>query len=80
MTDHEQSGHEHDRVFFIDKKPYPIDKISMAGGELKNMAGIPQDYQLWLEVQDGQDVQIPNARAMKLKPGMKFFYAPPTLG
>ncbi|GLV14737.1 hypothetical protein Heshes_24210 [Alicyclobacillus hesperidum] len=79
MADHDQSHHDHDGNIFIDKKRYPIEKDAMTGSELKSLAGIPQDYELWLEVHSGEDDKIENTQSIELKSGMKFFSVPPVI-
>lgn len=35
--------------FFVDAKKYETDKANLTGLEIKNMAGVPGNYQLYLE-------------------------------
>ncbi len=63
----------------IDKKPYEAPKPEMRGDELKALASVPGDYQLFLDTPPGQgdDLLIPNDFVVQLKPGMKFHSVPP---
>lgn len=63
----------------IDKRPYKAPKPDMRGDELKALANVPADYQLFLDTPPGQgdDELIPNDKVVHLKPGMKFHSVPP---
>lgn len=56
----------------IDKKKYDIDKGSILGSELKQLAGIPLDKALVQEVKDAPDIDIANDAMVRLEKNMEF--------
>lgn len=77
MAEHHHGHHEVE--IFVDKKRYSVERGTMTGSELKGLAGIPQDYELWLERPGDQDKRIENNESVELKSGMKFFSVPPVI-
>ncbi len=57
----------------IDRRPYKAPKPDMRGDELKALATIPADYQLFLDTPPGQgdDQLIPSDFVVHLKPGSR---------
>lgn len=64
--------------FFVDSKKYETQHTSLKGLEIKTIAGVPANYQLFLEehgtapdrvISDGEDVNM--------QPPPKHFYAVP---
>lgn len=73
-----QGGH-HSFQIFIDSKHYTVDKTSMTGAELKALAGIDPQYQLFLEMQGNEDDKpIGDSEAVAIKNGLHFFAIPAT--
>src|SRR5437868_1411072 len=61
----------------IDHRPYKAPRPAMTGGELKALAGIGGDYDLWLDLPGhGDDPKIADDEPVQLKPGMKFYSMP----
>lgn len=65
--------------FFVDNKKYETDRTSLKGLEIKTMAQVPANYQLFLEekgndpdrvISDGEDVNLQN-------PPKHFYAVPP---
>lgn len=69
----------HTYHFFVDAKKYETEKSSLTGLELKNIAGIPDNYQLYLEEEgDTPDRAISDGEAVSLDHhGTKHFFAVP---
>jgi multiubiquitin len=74
MTDHAPRNH-----FFVDNKKYETTQTSLKGLEIKTIASVSADYQLFLEVHgndpdraisDGEDVNLEN-------PPKHFYSVPP---
>jgi hypothetical protein len=69
-TDHKQFE------IFVDGKKFTVDVPYLNGSQIKARAGVPTDYQLFLE-QPGDDKQINDADSVQLKNGMHFYSVPP---
>ena len=75
MTDEKR----HEITIFIDAARYQTNKTSMSGAEIKALAGINAQYQLYLEeTGDTPDKPIADAEALALKEDMHFYALPPT--
>jgi hypothetical protein len=75
MNEHPKRYH-----FFVDAKRYETDKPSLAGAEIKAIAGVTPTYQLFLEEEgDTPDRAISDGEAVELKEGedTRHFYAVP---
>lgn len=64
-------------VIFINDERYEVDDKTMTGAELKALAKLPAEYQLFLE-EKGDDRQIRDDETVKLRKEMKFYSLPPT--
>jgi hypothetical protein len=62
-------------VIFIDNKQFKVEAEYLNGAQIKALAGVPSDYQLFLE-QKGEDRPISDAQSVKLENGMHFFAVP----
>lgn len=74
---------EHGRIpIFIDDVRRFAPKPEMTGAELKELGEVPQDYQLFREVQGPDpDIGIRDDETVRLRPGMRFQgVVPGTLG
>lgn len=70
---------KHEITIFIDAVRYKTDKTSMTGAEIKALAGINAQYQLYLEeTGDNPDKPIADTEALALKEDMHFYALPPT--
>ena len=65
-------------IFFIDDKEFVTNKSSLTGHEIKTMARIAGEYQLFLEAQgDEPDLAISDREPVSLDGPTKHFYAVP---
>jgi Multiubiquitin len=71
----EHGNHEKHKILINDKE-YVVEAKTLSGAQIKALAGIPAEYQLFLE-QPGEDRPIPDATSVKLHDGMKFYSLPP---
>jgi len=63
-------------TFFVDGKEFHIDKPSITGGEIMDLAGIPREAGLIEVLEDGTQIQISADQVIDLKPGRRFKKAP----
>jgi hypothetical protein len=64
--------------FFVDGKQFETDQRSITGGEIKNKAGVPPTYQLFLEEEgDTADKPVADSEALDLEGREKHFFAVP---
>lgn len=59
---------------FINGKKFVASKPTMTGAEIKNLGGVPADYQLFLEVPGPKpDKGVRDDEKVELKSGLRFF-------
>ena len=63
----------------IDKATFRVSVSTMTGAQLRELASIPADRDLWLEVPGGEDIKVDVTTTYELKNGMHFFTAPATI-
>lgn len=64
--------------FFVDGKKYETEKTSVTGAEVKQLANVPAQYQLFLEEEgDTPDRAISDGEAVDLAARIKHFFAVP---
>ena len=64
--------------FFVDGKPYPEKKAHLSGLEIKAVASVPANYQLFLEEEgDTPDRPISDSDTVPLNDRIKHFFAVP---
>jgi hypothetical protein len=64
--------------FFVDAKKFETDKVSLTGLEIKTIAGVPGNYQLFLEEEgDTPDRAISDGESVALDHREKHFFAVP---
>lgn len=64
--------------FFVDNKKVETDKASLNALEIKALAGVPANYQLFLEERgDAADRAISDGESLDLTTPPKHFYAVP---
>jgi hypothetical protein len=63
-------------TFFVDDKEFRIDKPTITGGEIMDMAGIPRNVGLILILEDGTQQEVRADEVIELKPGRRFKKAP----
>jgi hypothetical protein len=73
---------KHEFTIFIDAVRYMVDKTSMTGGEIKALAHIDAQYQLYEEERgDRPDKPIRNDEAVAIRNDLHFYAIPPaTMG
>jgi hypothetical protein len=73
MSDHQKQYH-----FFVDGKKLETDQQSLTGAAIKALAGVPANYQLFLEeAGDQPDRAISDGEGVDLEKGVKHFFAVP---
>lgn len=75
MTTHSNPGPKH--KIFIDDKEYDVTSNSLSGAQLKVLASLPSDYQLFLEQATGEDRLIGDSDSVQIHSNMKFYSMPP---
>lgn len=64
--------------FFVDAKKYETAQTALTGAEIKAIAGVATNYQLFLEEEgDKPDKAISDGEAVDLKERVKHFFAVP---
>lgn len=64
--------------FFVDAQPHETDKSAISGLDIKQIASIPANYQLYLEEEgDTPDKPISDGDTVDLKERDKHFFAVP---
>jgi len=64
--------------FFVDGKEFSADKSSLTGLEIKTIASVPGEYQLFLEAEgDAADRAISDGEAVSILRKEHFFAVPP---
>jgi hypothetical protein len=81
MTPESSVAHESDFVpIQIDHRPYRAPRREMTGDELRALAGITSEYELWLEVPGpADDIRVPDTDLFPLRPGNHFYSVPRTI-
>lgn len=69
----------HTNHFFVDNKQYETDKTSLNGGEIKAIASVPSNYQLFLEAHGHDpDRMISDGESLTIgTPPLHFYVVPP---
>ncbi|MGJ7562309.1 multiubiquitin domain-containing protein [Variovorax sp. GB1R11] len=60
----------------VDRTHYKVETASLTGQELRDLASIPSDRDLFRVVPGGSDVKIEVGDTVQLKSGDRFFTAP----
>jgi hypothetical protein len=64
--------------FFVDAKKYEIAQAALTGAQIKAIAGVPANYQLFLEEEgDRPDRAIADGEAVNLTDKVRHFFAVP---
>lgn len=64
--------------FFVDAKRYETAQAALTGAQIKAIAGVAANYQLFLEEQgDHPDKAIADGEAVHLTEGVRHFFAVP---
>jgi hypothetical protein len=76
----EERGHRHEIRLHIDRKPHVVRKEQMTGAELRALAGIPADYDLWEEVTGPhEDRNVKDDHVVHLRQDMHFYSCKQTI-
>ena len=69
---------KHEYHFFVDAKKYETSKTALTGAEIKQIAGVLPQYQLYLEEEgDVDDKPISDTQNVEMREPIKHFYAVP---
>ena len=63
-------------TLFVDDRGFHIDEPTITGGQIMDLAGIPQEVGLLLIDEDGTQKQVRADEVIELKPGRRFKKAP----
>lgn len=75
MSDHKD---KHSNHFFVDAQKYDTDRTALTGLEVKTIANVPANYQLFLEEKgDAPDRAISDGESLNMTSPPKHFYAVP---
>jgi len=81
MTEEHKKNEEHKQKlnhFFVDAKKYETAQTALTGAEIKAIAGVAANYQLFLEEEgDKPDKAIGDGEAVDLAERVKHFFAVP---
>jgi hypothetical protein len=74
----EDAAAKHLFKFFLDAKEYETQDSALSGQQIKQIAGIPAEYQLYLEEEgDEPDKPIQDSDSVDLRGKEKHFFAVP---
>lgn len=62
---------EHEITFFVNNEPVKTKERELTGAQIKSLAGIPADYQLF-EVQGQQSVPVADSQVVKIHENLHF--------
>lgn len=78
MSDQEKKHEKKEYKFLVDNKPFETTESSLTGAQIKAIAGVPANYQLFLEMHGTEpDKQVSDAESLTMMPPPKHFYAVP---
>lgn len=63
-------------TFFVDDREFHIEKPTITGGEIMDLAGIPRNVGLVLILEDGTQQTVGVGDEIELRPGRRFKKAP----
>lgn len=63
-------------TFFVDDREFHIQKPTITGGEIMDLAGIPRNVGLVLILEDGTQQMVGVGDEIELRPGRRFKKAP----
>lgn len=74
MSEHKKTVHH----FFVDGKKYDTENTALTGLEIKTIASVPANYQLFLEGKGNDpDNAVSDSQSESMEPPPKHFYAVP---
>lgn len=71
-----EKGAEHPINIQIDRTHFKVETAALTGQQLRELAGIPVDRDLFRVVPGGSDQKIEASATVQLKSGARFFTAP----
>ena len=78
MNEDKPAEHADKYIFFVDNKEIVTERSSLTGQDIKAIARVPGEYQLFLEEKgDNPDRVIPDSETVDLRKSIKRFYAVP---
>ncbi len=66
----------HKITFFVNNKPFETAADELSGAAIKQLAGVPADYQLF-EIRGQETLPVGDNQTVKLHPNLKFRAIPP---
>jgi Multiubiquitin len=63
-------------TFFVNDREFHVEKPTITGGEIMDLAGIPRNEGLVLILEDGTQSTVGVGEEIELKPGRRFKKAP----
>ena len=63
-------------TIFVDGKEFHLERETITGGEIMDLAGIPREVGLIQILEDGTQVQVGADQVIELQPGRRFKKAP----
>jgi hypothetical protein len=80
MNEQNNEQHPGEIPVVIDNRPYKAPRTPMTGAELKRLANIGCDYDLWFETPGpSDDRKIGDEERFPVRPGNHFYSAPRTI-
>ena len=76
MSDPAQAAEQHPINIQIDRVHYKVETATMTGEQLRQLASIAEDRDLFRVVPGGTDIKIAATDTVQLKSGDRFFTAP----
>jgi hypothetical protein len=67
---------KHTITFFVNNKPIETTEVELSGAAIKQLAGVPADYQLF-EIRGQETVPVGDNQVVKIHPELKFRAIPP---
>ncbi len=71
-----EAGVTHKITFFVNNKPIETTEDELSGAAIKQLAGVPADYQLF-EIRGQETVPVGDNQTVKIHPNLKFRAIPP---
>jgi hypothetical protein len=68
--------HKNQKTIYVDDRPYQVEPDHLSGIQIKNLAGIEANYQLFME-RSGDDQAIADDFSVKIVDGSRFYSLPP---
>ena len=63
--------HEHEITIYVNNQPFKTTSKSLTGLEIKRLAGVPADYELF-EIQGEQTIPVGNEQEVRIRENLHF--------